>query len=173
LYNAYAYDIIWTYKVRELTKGNQMLRQLRNREQGFTLIEVLLVVAIIAILAGIVILAINPNKQLGDTRNSQRQADVATILNAAYQYSIDNQGELPVGISTTPTAVCATGAGSCAGLVDLSVLTFEGKYVVAIPKDPRTGNTTNTGYEISRDANNRITVSAPAAEQGKSISVTR
>lgn len=150
-----------------------MLKQLRNREQGFTLIEVLLVVAIIAILAGIVILAINPNKQLGDTRNSQRQSDINTILNATYQYSVDNQGNLPAGITNTPTDICATGAGSCAGLVDLTVLTTNGKYVVAMPKDPRTGNSTNTGYEISIDSNNRVTVTAPDAEQGKTISATR
>ncbi|MEO5627325.1 MAG: type II secretion system protein [Candidatus Saccharimonadales bacterium] len=150
-----------------------MLKQLRNRQQGFTLIEVLLVVAIIAILAGIVILAINPNKQLGDTRNSQRQADVNTILNATYQFTIDNQGVLPGGISDTPTAVCSTDASDCTGLVDLTVLTFEGKYVVAMPKDPKYGNGTTTDYLISKDSNNRVTVSAPGAEQGKTISATR
>lgn len=147
--------------------------RLRKNQQGFTLIEVLLVVAIIAILAGIVILAINPNKQLGDTRNSQRQADVNTILNAAYQYSIDNQGNVPTSITTTATDICATGAADCTGLSDLSVLTTDGKYLVAIPKDPRTGDATNTGYQISQNASGRITVSAPDAEQGKTISVTR
>ncbi|MDQ5972780.1 MAG: ral secretion pathway protein [Patescibacteria group bacterium] len=147
--------------------------KLRRQQQGFTLIEVLLVVAIIAILAGIVILAINPNKQLGDTRNSQRQADVNTILNAAYQYSIDNQGNIPTTITTTATDICATGAASCTGLVDLSVLSTNGKYLVALPKDPQTGDATNTGYQISQNANGRITVAAPDAEQGKTISATR
>ncbi len=149
------------------------LKTLRQQEKGFTLIEVLLVVAIIAILAGIVILAINPNKQLGDTRNSQRQSDINTILNATYQYGVDNQGNLPTGITTTPTDICSTGAASCSGLVDLTVLTTNGKYVVAIPKDPKTGTTTDTHYQISIDANNRVTVSAPDAEQGKTISATR
>jgi prepilin-type N-terminal cleavage/methylation domain-containing protein len=150
-----------------------MLVKLKNRQQGFTLIEVLLVVAIIAILAGIVILAINPNKQLGDTRNSQRQADINTILNATYQYSIDNQGQLPSGITTTPTDICASGASSCSGLVDLSVLTTNGKYVVAIPHDPKTGTTNDSHYQISIDSNNRVTVSAPDAEQSKTITATR
>lgn len=149
------------------------LREKQQNQQGFTLIEVLLVVAIIAILAGIVILAINPNKQLGDTRNAQRQADINTLLNATYQYSVDNQGNLPAGITSTPTDVCATGAGSCTGLVDLTVLTANGKYVVAIPHDPKTGTATDTHYHISVDANNRVTVSAPDAEQSKTISATR
>jgi prepilin-type N-terminal cleavage/methylation domain-containing protein len=151
-----------------------MFKNIRNKQQGFTLIEVLLVVAIIAILAGIVILAINPNKQLGDTRNSQRQADVNTILNAAYQYSIDNQGNLPSTITTTPTDICGTHASDCTGLINLSVLSDNGKYLVAIPHDPKTGSDTgDTHYQISKDANNRVTVSAPSAEQGKTISVTR
>jgi prepilin-type N-terminal cleavage/methylation domain-containing protein len=147
-----------------------------NRQSGFTLLEVLLVVAIIAILAGIVIIAINPGKNLGDSRNSQRSADVNTIINGVYQYALDNNGALPAGITTTATEVCATGASSCTGLVDLSALTTGGKYVVSIPKDPQcatTCATSGTGYKISKDANNRLTVTAPAAEQSKTISVTK
>ena len=63
-----------------------------KNKKAFTLLEILLVVAAIAILASIVILAINPSKQLADTRNSQRRIDVNTILNAVYQYAIDKNG---------------------------------------------------------------------------------
>src|SRR6185369_3970416 len=103
------------------------LKQLRNtRQGGFTLLEVLLVVAIIAILAGIVIIAINPGKQLGDTRNAQRQADVTTILNAVYQYALDNNGVVPATITATPTEICKTGTApaTCTSstLIDLSVV---------------------------------------------------
>ena len=87
--------------------------KLFKKQEGFTLLEILLVVAAIAILAGIVILAINPTKQLGDTRNAQRRSDVTTLLNATYQYSIDNNGVLPAGITATSTEVCASGAASC------------------------------------------------------------
>jgi prepilin-type N-terminal cleavage/methylation domain-containing protein len=58
------------------------MKKLLQNQKGFTLIEILLVVAAIAILAGIVIVAINPAKQLGDTRNASRNSAVNTILNA-------------------------------------------------------------------------------------------
>jgi len=153
-----------------------IFKKLNNSQRGFTLLEVLLVVAIIAILAGIVIIAINPGKNLGDSRNAQRSADVNTILNGVYQYSLDNNGTIPTGITTTATEVCATGSASCTGLVDLAALTTNGKYVVSIPKDPQCSTVcaaNGAGYKISKDANNRITVVASYAEQSKTISVTK
>ena len=140
-------------------------------KKGFTLLEVLLVIAIIGILAAIVIVALNPNKQLGDARNAQRKSDVNTILNAVYQYDIDNSAMPATISSSTPLGVCKYGAGPCGVLVDLSVLVP--KYVVGIPFDPTGANASSTGYLISLGADNRITVSAPSAENGMVITASK
>lgn len=148
-------------------------------QNGFTLLEILLVVAAIAILAGIVILAINPGKQLGDTRNAERRVDVNSILNAVYQYAIDNNGNLPSTIASSTCAtvssneICRTNAASCSGYIDLSVLTANEKYLVSMPIDPTSTSTYGTSYRITKNGNGRITVCAPSAEQDATISVTR
>ncbi len=139
--------------------------------KGFTLIELLLVIGIIAILASIVIVAINPTKQLGDARNAQRKSDVNTILSAVYQYAIDHDGNLPTGITTANDEICATGSADVAECVDLDALT--GAYLVRIPRDPQAATATGTNYWIVEGSNGRITVSAPGAEQGASISVEK
>lgn len=158
---------------------NKGTKYLKNYLCGFTLLEVLLVVAAISVLAGIVILAINPGKQLADTRNTDRRADVNTILNAVYQYAIDNNGSLPASVPTAASCagiatnqICRTGA-SCIGLVDLSALTAAETYLVSIPTDPTGASVNETGYYVSKNTNNRVTVCAPSAEVGATISVTR
>lgn len=150
---------------------------MKKNIQGFTLLEILLVVAAIAILAGIVIVAINPGKQLADTRNAQRRIDVATILNAVYQYYID-AGNLPAGITTTQGEICAGGTATttCTTglLVPLNELIWSERYLVDLPTDPNgTCGTNGICYEIVSTANNRVTVSAPNAEEGETIEVTR
>lgn len=148
-------------------------RTIKAQKSGFTLLEILLVVATIAILAGIVIQALNPAKQLANTRNAQRRSDVNSISNAVYQYMIDNNGDLPGEIAIGQTEICQTGAVSCSGLVNLSVLTNSQKYLVSIPTDPTGISTYGAGYEIYKSGNNRVTVVAPDAEQSQTISVTR
>ncbi len=141
-------------------------------KKGFTLLEILLVVAAIAILAGIVIVALNPAKQLADTRNAQRHSDVNTLLNAVWQYSIDNNGQVPSTITTSETAICRSG-GSCTSLIDLGVLTTNETYLVAIPYDPSSTSTNSTDYTISKSSNGRITIKATLAEESETITVTR
>jgi len=169
----------------------------QNSKAGFTLLEILLVVGIIAILAGIVILAINPTKQLGDARNAQRRSDVITILNAVYQFSIDHNGVLPTDDGTKDgTVVIKPGATStdCVaasiqneimrtdtaagdGTVNLysSLVQSEASstYVVSVPVDPLRTSSQDTGYHIFSTAGGRVTVCAAEAESGVSINVTR
>ncbi len=169
-----------------------MKKYVSKTRSGFTLLEVLLVVAIIAILAGIVIVALNPGKQLGDSRNASRKSDVNTILSAVYQYSIDNNGNLPTVIQESVTCatppydpaivpiaqtneICKQGATSCANYIDLSAtIAANQKYLTAIPTDPSGGSTNGSGYFIAQSTNGRVTVCAPATEQGATmISVTK
>lgn len=115
---------------------------MKKKQKGFTLLEILLVVAAIAILAGIVILAINPIKQLIEVRNTQRISDLNTIDKAITSYQIDNKGLLPVDFPTSLIEICNTGSkissevapGECDGYYDLSYLVPV--YLVAIPSDP-------------------------------------
>ena len=157
---------------------------MNNKQKGFTLLEVLLVVAALAILAGIVIVAINPSKQLGDTRNAQRRSDVTTVLNALWQYAIDNDGSFPSGLdSTTSTSqVLGTAGSGCdstcsaasttAACADLSS-DLVPDYITAIPSDPQTGTASNTDYFVNVDANGRLTVGSCDMEQSATFSVTR
>ena len=152
-----------------------------QKSSGFTMLEILLVVAAIAILAGIVIVAINPGKQLAETRDAKRNSNVNTILNAIYQYSIDNSGDLPGNIPATGTCgdadneICASGTEPC-GLVDLSAITTNELYLVSIPSDPQGPSGVNpdgSGYHVVRTANDRIVVCAPNTEETSMISIRR
>ncbi len=145
-----------------------------KRVFGFSLVEILLVVAAAAILVGIVVLAIKPGSKLIDARNTQRGTDVTAILNAVHQYASDNDTlppTIPAGVCTTATTeICLTGATTCMGLVDLSSLTLNQKYLTSIPTDPLGPTTTNgTGYRVAKSAEGVVSVCAPATEATSTV----
>ena len=166
-----------------LIKNNMTVQDFKTKfstQKGFTLIELLVVIGILAILLAITLIAINPARQFGQANDTKRRSDATQILNAVGQYAASNTGNLPAEISALTASAAATPINDtnfpnlCAQLVPT--------YLPALPADPSlnnqagittcTGSWGNTGYSIARDANNRITVSAPSAYSGP-IQVTR
>ncbi|HCO99435.1 MAG TPA: hypothetical protein DIT56_02400 [Candidatus Moranbacteria bacterium] len=128
----------------------------------------------LVIVLGVVIVAINPAKKMLEMRNSQRRSDVVNILNSVYQYSIDHSGELPESITTQPTVICKSNALSCDGLVDISEITDDEKYLLSkVPVDPKEKDVNSSGYQILKHSNGRISVSAPLAENNAVINLSK
>jgi len=144
--------------------------------KGFTLIEILVVVALIAILTAITFIAINPAKNFADTRNAQRSSDVVQILNAMTQYTTEqghDTGDFADNI-TIPTCdtVAPIGPTTCATCVVLEGLLVD-EYIVGIPTDPLDTNPADGyGYTVCQTSGGRLQIDAPGAE-GKIISVKR
>jgi len=67
---------------------------MKQNQKGFTLVEILVVIAILAILAGAVFFALNPTQMFRDARNTRRRQDVDAVAAAVRQYVLRNlQGD--------------------------------------------------------------------------------
>ena len=154
----------------------------KQKPKGFTLIEFLIIIAIIAILSAVVFVALDPLGRFQDTRNSRRWSDITSILDAIKVDQVDNGGSyLPAITALTDGQVYMIGDGTsgcddnCSSTVpvtdddncvDLSGLVSEG-YLAEIaisPNGDHTWNASITGYTISKTALGAITLEACEAE---------
>lgn len=143
--------------------------------RGFTLIEVLIVIGLIAILAAVTVIALSPAKNYQDARNAERRSEVSQIMNAINQFALESSNA--AGFTTLLTSV-ATCGGTNTNIITspgagLAVYTYVVPSQIAeIPSDPSSGNSLDTGYEICKNGS-RLTISAPSAEAGVTISLSR
>ncbi len=144
-----------------------------KKQAGLTLVELLIVIAVIAILAAVAFVAIDPASRFAEARNAQRWSDVSTLMEASQQAFVDLEGELTgdlgdvdsdgttVQIVTDGSASLTCGSYSCSGAtesvvsanceVDLSVM--EGDYFAAVPIDPsQADGSADSAYYINYDS---------------------
>ncbi len=156
-------------------------------QSGFTLIEILLSMGLLAGLASIVLVAVNPARQFAHMRNTNRMSDISGILNAFGQRVAEYRGELdcptavipvvdPVPSPLTPD----TGAAISSTQIDLRPC-LAPAYISELPIDPTSGVSVqgtayDTGYRMFQDQGGRVTVFAPTVEPtigGNLLSLTR
>jgi hypothetical protein len=133
------------------------------------------IIPTIAVLLAITLVAINPSKQFTQANNTMRSSNVNMILNAVNQYSAENNGQLPTGITAEVQNISTAGTDICKTLVPA--------YIAFLPVDPSKNKgkaitdcteVYDTGYTIFQDAgSHKITVSAPLAGKDENIEVTR
>jgi type IV pilus assembly protein PilA len=127
---------------------------------GFTLIELLVVIGIIAILAAVVVVAINPSKQFAQARNAQRESNVSTILNAIGQNIADNKGTFTCPGAGTINST-AKPIGTASGNADLASCLDTVYIPSGVPFDPEGGTAADTKYTVSVSSAGQYTVCAP------------
>jgi len=116
---------------------------IKKQRDGFTLIEILIVVAIIAILASVVLVGLGPTQQAGrDARRLSDLHEVQTGLELFYNKCGYYPGSAPSGACNNgATSGYSTGASPMnAALVDA------GLNITTVPEDPSNAGTHVYGY---------------------------
>lgn len=144
-------------------------------KKGFTMVELIIVIAIIAILAGIIFVAVDPARRLHEARNARRSSDVNTTLDALVKYQADNGGthySTVAALTAGSYYAIGTAAAGCdagctakttqAACVNLSALPVN--YLASVPKDPSSGTAEKTDYYLMKGATGTLTVGACDSE---------
>ena len=114
------------------TKFNNRTIKQSNNKNGFTLVELIIVFAILAILIGIAILTLNPFAQLRRSNDLKKQSDINELTDALDIYYHDNNC-YPLSLSTLTSGGQTT-------------------YIKTLPQDPEFSST-GQGYVYITDNN--------------------
>jgi general secretion pathway protein G len=124
--------------------GTRLRSSLSRQKQGFTLVEILIVIVVIAILAIIVI-----PRLMGvgrKAKESNLRGQLHSMRNAVQQFEADC-GDYP---SSLDQLLTAPSGGTGGGGITLDTLAWQGPYLVSpngsLPQDPFTESSTTWSY---------------------------
>ncbi|MFA5947378.1 MAG: prepilin-type N-terminal cleavage/methylation domain-containing protein [Candidatus Gracilibacteria bacterium] len=153
-------------------------------KKGFTLVELIIVIAIVAILAAVAFVAVDPARRLHESRNAARWTNVTSISDTLNTYYTDNDGVFPdildtetgpkyfmigtcdAGAAEADCAAVTVGVGesfnaACSDLTDL----VTGNYLNKVPvEDIGTFDGAKTGYFVFKPASGPLRVGACVSE---------
>jgi len=112
-------------------------KYIRARSRAYSLVEVLVVMAIIGILVSVVLVATNPSRQFGLADDAKRKKDVSDVLGAIDRRLLDAKG-LPGNVSAPSVPRRITNSLADPTNVDMCFLVTEG-YLTKLPRDPSLG----------------------------------
>ncbi|MBI2036069.1 type II secretion system protein [Candidatus Microgenomates bacterium] len=88
-----------------------MVEKFKIIQRGFTLIELLIVIGIIGVLAGVVLVGIDPVDKINAANDTKVQRDINALANAVESYAATNNGSYfgPGGAAVTQADLVSTG----------------------------------------------------------------
>lgn len=123
-------DIIVQVIVMVLVK-----KMIIRKQMGFTMIELIIAIAVLAILAALTIATLDPFAQIQKSNDARRKSDLAQLQKVLEQYYSDN-GQYPPSIDNSTTFLIKyQGVGLQWGKGPW------GPYIDVLPKDPVSGRT--------------------------------
>lgn len=161
---------------------------IKKTSRGFTLIEILLVVAILSVLLVVVFAALNPAQRLAEARNARRWNDVNQILTAIHECLVDNDGTyascgitndgtlreiVNTGVTSDCNTVSGCGVSATGNCADLQTQLVTGQhYLASLPTDPGGVASNHTEYTV-QSTSGVITVASCSDELSEVIQVAR
>ena len=118
-------------------------RSTRVKLASFTLVELLIVIAILAVLAAAVVLVLNPAELLAQARDSQRVSDLNSLKKTISLWTLDNSGSSEGASQTVYISIPDTSL-TCANIAGLPPLPDLWSYHCAASADLR--KTDGTGW---------------------------
>ena len=133
--------------------------------KAFSLLELIIVIAVISIIAAISFVSIDPSKRIGEANDNKRLVESGSIERAIEKYAIDNHGlpqvilELENDIPYMITSEFIGNSLYCSeygeGISEVVLGTILEDYLSILPVDPKTSDpfTNGTGYYLIKTHN--------------------